>query len=78
MSGIKIVIKHIPVPFSSMHKMLNKQIAELKEKYQEEKDNTARERIRLDYESLEEFTTMLASSQSKIFDFQMHLIMFEH
>lgn len=74
MSGIKIVIKHIPVPFSSMHKMLNKQIADLKERYQEEKDNTARERIRLDYESLEEFTTMLASSQAKIFDFQMHIM----
>ena len=27
MSGIKIVIKHIPVPFSTMSKMLNKQIA---------------------------------------------------
>ena len=43
MSGIKIVIKHIPVPFSTMSKMLNKQIAELKSRYQEEKDNTIRE-----------------------------------
>ena len=30
MSGIKIVAKHIPLPFSTMTKMLNKQIAELK------------------------------------------------
>ena len=37
MSGIKIVIKHIPVPFSSMSKMLNKQIADLKVRYQEKK-----------------------------------------
>ena len=32
MSGIKIVIKHIPVPFSSMSKMLNKQIADCQRK----------------------------------------------
>ena len=74
MSGIKIVIKHIPVPFSTMSKMLNKQIAELKSRYQEEKDNTIRERIRLDAESLEEFVTMLAGSQARIFDFQMHIL----
>ena len=34
MSGIKIVIKHIPVPFSTISKMLNKQIADLKTRYQ--------------------------------------------
>ena len=74
MSGIKIVAKHIPLPFSTITKMLNKQIAELKTRYQEEKDNTVRERIRLDWESLESFVTMLASSQAKIFDFQMHIM----
>ena len=74
MSGIKIVIKHIPVPFSSMSKMLNKQIADLKVRYQDEKDNTTKERIRQDYESLESFVSMLAGSQSKIFDFQMHIM----
>ena len=74
MSGIKIVVKHIPLPFATMSRMLNKQIAELKTRYQEEKDQTIKERIRLDYESLESFVTMLASSQSKIFDFQMHIM----
>jgi len=74
MSGIKIVAKHIPMPFSTISKMLNKQIADLKVRYQEEKDNTIRERIRLDWESLESFVTMLASSQAKIFDFQMHVM----
>ncbi len=74
MSGVKIVAKHIPVPFSMMSKMLNKQIADLKTRYQEEKDQTIKERIRLDFESLESFVTMLASSQSKIFDFQMHIM----
>ncbi len=74
MSGIKIVIKHIPLPFSTMSRMLNKQIAELKTRYQEERDQTIKERIRIDYESLESFVTMLASSQSKIFDFQMHIM----
>ena len=74
MSGIKIVIKHIPVPFSIISKMLNKQIAELKVKYQEERDRTMQEKIRIDYESLESFVTMLAGSQAKIFDFQMHIM----
>ena len=37
MPGIKVVVKHIPVPFSQMAKMLNKQVAELKHKYQKEK-----------------------------------------
>ena len=74
MPGIKVVIKHIPLPFSTISKMLNKQIAELKSRYQEEHDRTIQERIRLDYESLEYFVTMLAGSQAKIFDFQMHIM----
>ena len=74
MAGIKVVIKHIPVPFSTISKMLNKQIAELKANYQNEKDITIQERIRIDYESLEYFVSMLASSQSRIFDFQMHIM----
>lgn len=74
MPGIKIVIKHIPVPFSTVSKMLNKQIADLKQKYQDERDRTMQEKIRIDYESLESFVTMIAASQSKIFDFQMHIM----
>ncbi len=74
MPGIKIVIKHLPLPFSIVSKMLNKQIADLKIKYQEERDRTMQERIRMDYESLESFVTMLAGSQAKIFDFQMHVM----
>ena len=46
MPGIKVVIKHIPLPFSMITKMLNKQIAELKTRYQEERDRTIQERIR--------------------------------
>ncbi|MBQ9072527.1 MAG: ATP-binding protein [Bacilli bacterium] len=74
MSGIKVVIKHIPLPFSSMSKMLNKELADLKQRYQEEKDKTIQERIRQDYESLEMFISELAASQSKIYDFQMHVM----
>lgn len=74
MSGIKVVIKHIPVPFTVMSKMLNKQIADLKIRYKDEKDNTVRERIRQDAESLEYFVSMLAGSQARIFDFQMHIM----
>ncbi len=74
MPGIKVVVKHIPVPFSTMSKMLNRQVADLREKYNQERDQTARERIRQDAESLEYFTSMLAGSQARIFDFQMHIM----
>ena len=74
MSGIKVVIKHIPLPFSSISKMLNKELADLKQRYQEEKDKTIQERIRQDYESLEVFISQLAATQSKIYDFQMHVM----
>ncbi|MDD3340783.1 MAG: ATP-binding protein [Bacilli bacterium] len=74
MPGNKIVIKHIPMPFSIISKMINKEIADLKQRYQEENDKTIQERIRQDYESLEQFIQMLASSQSKIYDFQLHIM----
>ncbi len=74
MSGIKVVIKHLPLPFSVISKMLNKEIVDLKQRYQEENDRTIQERIRQDYESLEQFISMLAASQSKIYDFQMHVM----
>ena len=72
--GVKIAIKHMPIPFSVLQKMLNKEIADLKVRYQSEKDNTMQERIRQDYESLEQFIQMLAATQARIFDFQMHLM----
>jgi len=75
MSGIKIAIKHIPLPFSVISKMLNKEIADLKSRYQNENDRTIQERIRQDYESLETFIEMLTATQAKIFDFQMHLML---
>ena len=73
-AGIKVVIKHIPVPFSMMQKMINKQIADYKQRYQEEKDKTMQERIRQEFETLEYFVSMLAANQSTIFDFQMHIM----
>lgn len=72
--GVRLAIKHIPISFEILKKMLNKEIADLKIRYQQEKDQTTQERIRQDYESLEQFISMLASSQARIFDFQMHLM----
>ncbi len=72
-SGVKVAIKHIPIAFSTLQKMLNKEIADLKQRYQTENDKTFQERIRQDYESLEQFIQMLAATQARIFDFQMHL-----
>ncbi len=74
MAGIKMVMKHIPLPFGVINKMVNKEIADLKVKYQEEHDVTIQERIRQDYESLEDFIKQLAASQAKIYDFQLHLM----
>ncbi len=72
--GIKVVVKHIPINFSEMSKMINKEIVDLKQRYQKENDRTLQERYRQDYESLESFIQMLAATQSKIFDFQMHIM----
>ena len=73
-SGVKIVAKHIPIEFSTLSNMLNKEIADLKTRYQTENDQTIQERIRQDYESLESFIQMLAATQARIFDFQLHIM----
>ncbi len=73
-SGVKVVVKHIPIQFNILQKMINKEIADLKTRYQSEKDQTMQERIRQDYESLEQFISMLAATDARIFDFQMHLM----
>ena len=73
-AGVKIVAKHIPIEFSTIQSMLNKEIADLKMRYQSEKDQTNQEMIRQDYESLENFISMLAATQARIFDFQLHIM----
>ena len=74
LSGVKMVIKHIPVPFSILSKMLNKELADLRSRYQNERDNTIIERIKQDMDSLELFIQQFTASQSRTFDFQMHLM----
>ncbi len=74
MPGIKVVIKHIPVPFSTLSKMLNKQIAGLDARRQEEKDRTIQERINQDLDSLRSFIQQLAASKARIYDFQLHIM----
>ena len=73
-SGVKIVAKHIPIEFSTIRNMLNKEVADLKMRYQSERDQTLQESIRQDYESLENFISMLAATQARIFDFQLHIM----
>ena len=72
--GIKVVVKHIPLPYSVMSKMLNKELAELKDNYEKERDKTTQEQLRQDYDSLNDFIQMIVTNQSKIFDFQMHVV----
>ena len=73
--GVKVVIKHLPIDFALMRKMIDKEIADLKDRFQKENDHTLQERIRQDYESLESFIQQLAASSAKIFDFQMHILL---
>ena len=70
MAGVKIVIKHIPVAFEVVSKMLNKQLIDLYDRYQKESDATYQERIRQDYESLESFIKVITTNQSKVFDLE--------
>ena len=72
--GVKVVIKHIPVASTVLHKMLNNELAELRQQYQTERDNTVLERIRQDVESLESFIQQYTASQSRSFDFQLHIM----
>ena len=74
MGGVKICIKHIPIDFAVLAKMLNKELADLKAKYADENDRTVQEQIRQDYTSLENFISMLTATGSRIFDFQMHIL----
>ena len=72
--GVKIIIKHLPIQFGTLAKMLNKELADLKMRYANENDKTVQEKIRQDYETLENFISMLTATQARIFDFQMHLL----
>ena len=45
-NGVKLAIKHIPIEFEVLRKMLNKEIADLKVRYQSERDQTMQEKIR--------------------------------
>ncbi len=74
MSGIKVVIKHIPISFSVLKKMVSKQINDYRHRYEKEKDKVIQERLRQDYESLENFIQNIAANQDLIFDFQMHIM----
>lgn len=74
LSGIKLVIKHIPVPFSLLSKMLKKELSELRVSYADEKDPSLKESYRQDYESLEYFIQQFTTSKSATFDFQMHFM----
>ena len=72
--GVKMVIKHIPVAFEIVSKMLNKQLLEIRDRYQKEVDVTYQERLKQDYESLESFIKVITTNQSKVFDFQLHIM----
>ncbi len=73
-SGVKVIAKHIPIAFEVLAKMLNKQLADIQDKYQRENDVTMQERLRQSYDSLNDFVTTITNNQSAVFDFQLHLM----
>ena len=74
LSGVRVVAKHIPIAFSVLAKMLNKQLVDIQEKYQKERDVTIQEKLRNDYDSLNDFISMLTRDQSKVFNFELHIM----
>ena len=74
-SGVKVVAKHIPIAFSVLAKMLNKQLADIQDRYQREHDVTVQEKLRQDYDSLNDFVTTITNNQSAVFDFQLHIML---
>ena len=74
MSGVRVVAKHIPIAFSVLAKMLNRQLADIQDRYQRENDVTVQEKLRQDYDSLNDFITTITNNQSKVFDFQLHIM----
>ena len=74
LSGVKIVAKHIPIAFTVLAKMLNKQLADIQDRYQRENDVTVQEKLRQDYDSLNDFITSITNNQSRVFDFQLHIM----
>lgn len=73
-SGVKVIAKHIPIAFSVLAKMLNKQLADIQDRYERENDVTVQERLRQAYDSLNDFVTSITSNQSSVFDFQLHIM----
>lgn len=71
---VKMVIKHLPLKQDIIRRMLNKEITDLRARYDNERDRTIQEKIRQDVDSLEYFIQQFTASQSKTFDFQMHLL----
>ena len=74
LSGVRIVAKHIPIAFSVLAKMLNKQLVDIQERYQKERDVTMQEKLRNDYDSLNNFISEITRDQSKVFNFQLHVM----
>ena len=74
LSGVRVVAKHIPIAFSVLSKMLNKQLVDIQERYQKERDVTIQEKLRNDYDSLNDFISMLTRDQSKVFNFELHIM----
>ena len=74
LSGVRIVAKHIPIAFSVLARMLNKQLVDLQERYQKERDVTLQEKLRNDYDSLNDFISMITRDQSKVFNFELHIM----
>lgn len=73
-TGLKMVIKHIPISFDILRKQVVEEINDLKAKYQIERNINIQEELRRDYENKAETLQILEQQKARVFDFQMHFI----
>ena len=74
LSGVRVVAKHIPIPFNVLAKMLNKQLVDIQDRYEKERDVTVQEKLKQDYDSLNDFIHNLTVNQSKVFNFVLNVM----
>ena len=72
--GVKLSIKHIPVPLENLRDQVVEEINDLKAAIANDRSNIAQQRYRDDIDALTAYYNDLNEYKPRVFDFQMHLI----
>jgi len=73
-SGVKLSIKHIPVPLEALREQVTEEINDLKNAISNDKSTIAQQHYREDIEALTTYYNDLNEFKPGVFNFQMHLI----